>query len=174
MCLPVSVPSVNPYTFEPKPVTAQLFNVTTITYNITDKPISVKFIKSKRTGFSMVELLVTLVLLGLVASFVAPGVDAWLTSREAAATRMAVSSKFALLPLQASISGKPMLIDNTQQLELDDLGLSVLFTQPVMVLANGYCQGGQFSLEQNERVFYFEVLAPYCQVKRSQKTQINQ
>jgi prepilin-type N-terminal cleavage/methylation domain-containing protein len=155
MCLPVSVPSVNPYTFEPKPVTAQLFNVIAIT----DKPISVKFIKGKRTGFSMVELLVTLVLLGLVASFVAPGVDAWLTSREAAATRMAVSSKFALLPLQASISGKQM---------------SVSFTQPVKVLANGYCQGGQFSLEQNERTFYFDVLAPYCQVKRSQKTQINQ
>jgi hypothetical protein len=43
-----------------------------------------------------------------------------------------------------------------------------------MVLANGYCQGGQFSLEQNERIFYFDVLAPYCQVQRSQPNQPNQ
>jgi prepilin-type N-terminal cleavage/methylation domain-containing protein len=168
MCLPVSVPSVNPYTFEPKPVTAQPFNVIAIT----DKPKSVKFIKSKRTGFSMVELLVTLVLLGLVASFVAPGVDAWLSSREAAATRMAVSSKFALLPLQASMSDKALLIDNSEQLGLGDLSLS--FTQPVLILANGYCQGGAFNLSQNKRLFYFEVLAPYCQVVRTQKNQLNQ
>jgi prepilin-type N-terminal cleavage/methylation domain-containing protein len=125
-------------------------------------------------GFSMVELLVTLVLLGLIASFVAPGVDAWLTSRQTAATRMAISSKFALLPLQASIQGEQMLIDNPAQLELNDLVLFISFTQPVLVLANGYCQGGQFSLEQNERIFYFDVLAPYCQVQRSQPNQPNQ
>ena len=133
-----------------------------------------KFIRIKVAGFSMVELLVALVLLGLIASFVAPGVDAWLTSREAAATRMAISSKFALLPLQANRLGKEMLIDNAEQLQLDDLVLSVSFTQPVLVLGNGYCQGGQFSLEQNDRTFYFDVLAPYCQVKRSHKIQPSQ
>jgi len=122
----------------------------------------------------MVELLVTLVLLGLIASFVVPGVDSWLTSREAAATRMAINSKLALLPMQANRRGKHMLIDSAEQLALEDLALSVSFTQPVLVLANGYCQGGAFSLKQNNRTFYFDVLAPYCQVKRSKKTQSRQ
>lgn len=122
----------------------------------------------------MVELLVTLVLLGLIASFVAPGVDAWLSSREAAATRMAISSKFALFPLLANTLGKEMLINNTEKLELDDVDLSLSFTQPVLILANGYCMGGQFNLVQNGRTFYFDVLAPFCQMTRSQNIQPRQ
>jgi prepilin-type N-terminal cleavage/methylation domain-containing protein len=120
----------------------------------------------KVTGFSMVELLVTLVLLGLVASFVLPGVDAWLTTREAAATRMAVSSKLAILPLQVNRAGESLLIDSSVQLGLENL--SITFEQPILILANGFCMGGRFSIEQNQRFMSFDVLQPYCEVRRSE------
>lgn len=114
----------------------------------------------------MVELLVTLVLIGLVASFVAPGVDAWLTSRDAAATRIAVTSKLAILPLQVNRTGKSLIIDNSAQLNLAHL--SITFEQPVLILSNGFCKGGRFSIQQNERTMSFDVLQPYCEVRRSE------
>jgi len=122
-------------------------------------------INCKVSGFSMVELLVTLVLIGLVASFVAPGVDAWLSSREAAATRIEVTSKLAILPLQVNRAGESLIIDNSAQLNLAHL--PIIFEQPVIILSNGFCMGGRFSIEQKQRTMSFDVLQPYCEVRRS-------
>lgn len=116
-------------------------------------------------GFSMVELLVTLVLLGLVASFVAPNVNSWLKSRDAAATRMAITSKLSILPLQVNRTGQSLTIENATQLDLDHLDM--VFEQPVVILANGFCVGGKFSLLQGQRKQLFEVLPPYCEVQAS-------
>lgn len=113
----------------------------------------------------MVELLVTLVLLGLIASVAAPQLDSWLSARQAAADRMAITSQLALLPLQANRSGKKIVIQNSEQLGLQDLLIE--FTQPIVVLANGYCLGGQFSLVQKTREFSFTVTSPYCEVQRN-------
>jgi general secretion pathway protein G len=123
-------------------------------------------INYKVTGFSMVELLVTLVLLGLVASFVAPGVDAWLTSREAAAARIEVTSKLAMLPLQVNRKGESLIIDSSAQLNLAHLFIT--FKQPIRVLSNGFCMGGKFSIEQKQRTISYDVLQPYCEVRRSE------
>jgi prepilin-type N-terminal cleavage/methylation domain-containing protein len=122
-------------------------------------------INCKVSGFSMVELLVTLVLIGLVASFVAPGVDAWLSSREAAAIRIEVTSKLAIMPLQVNRAGESLIIDNSAQLNLAHL--PIIFEQPVIILSNGFCMGGRFSIEQKQRTMSFDVLQPYCEVRRS-------
>jgi prepilin-type N-terminal cleavage/methylation domain-containing protein len=122
-------------------------------------------INCKVSGFSMVELLVTLVLIGLVASFVAPGVDAWLSSREAAAIRIEVTSKLAIMPLQVNRAGESLIIDNSAQLNLAHL--PIIFEQPVIILSNGFCMGGRFSTEQKQRTMSFDVLQPYCEVRRS-------
>ncbi|MFT6284929.1 MAG: general secretion pathway protein G [Arenicella sp.] len=123
-------------------------------------------INCKVSGFSMVELLVTLVLIGLVASFVAPGVDAWLSSREAAAIRIEVTSKLAIMPLQVNRAGESLIIDNSAQLNLAHL--PIIFEQPVIILSNGFCMGGRFSIEQKQRTMSFDVLQPYCEVRRSE------
>jgi general secretion pathway protein G len=112
----------------------------------------------------MVELLVTLVLLGLIASMVAPQMDSWLTARQAAADRMSITSRLALLPLQANRNGKQIVIDNSQQLALQ--ALLIEFTQPIVVLANGYCLGGQFTLMQGDKAFSYQVTSPFCGVTR--------
>ena len=124
-----------------------------------------KFINiRKKQGFTMVELLVTLVLLGLIASVAAPGLDSWLRSREAASVRMTLVSEMALLPLQANRLGKALLINSSEQLQQQDLPIH--FIQPVSVLANGYCIGGKISLEQKERQIEYDVLPPFCEVSR--------
>lgn len=124
-------------------------------------------VNANHAGFSMVELLVTLVMLGLISSFVAPGVGTWLSSRETAALRMEVNSKVALLPLKASRSGLSIVISDAKQLDLAQYQL--VFTQPIWILANGFCKGGEFTHIHNEREFHYQVIAPYCEVIRSDK-----
>lgn len=120
-------------------------------------------VKSGR-GFTMVELLVTLVLLGLITAMVAPGLESWLAARHTAAVRMEINSQLAMLPLLANRSGRKMVIDSAEKFDLLDVELK--FIQPVVVYANGFCEGGQFQLQQENYVTTFEVLAPYCEVKR--------
>lgn len=117
----------------------------------------------------MVELLVTLVLLGLIASVAAPSLDSWLRSRQANALRSALSSELALLPMQANRQGSAITISDASQLQAQDLQLE--FLEPVVVLANGYCKGGQIAIiqsekEQNDKRVKFDVLAPYCEIRR--------
>jgi prepilin-type N-terminal cleavage/methylation domain-containing protein len=116
------------------------------------------------SGFTMIELLVTLVLLGLIASVAAPGIDAWLRSRQASAVRLALSSEMALLPLKAKNLGEHLLINSVGQLDQPDLPLR--FIAPISVLSNGYCQGGQVELMQNSQAIVFDVLPPLCEVRR--------
>lgn len=116
----------------------------------------------------MVELLVTLVLLGLIASVAAPGMDAWLRSRQASAIRTSLASDLALLPLQAKGQGAALYITDASQLPSKNLALE--FITPVTVLANGYCQGGEVALlqgsEKNPQRVVYEVIPPFCEVSR--------
>jgi general secretion pathway protein G len=113
----------------------------------------------------MIELLVTLVLLGLISAMVAPGLDAWLSARSASAARMEINSQLAMLPLLANRSGQLMVIDSAEKLGLMDADIK--FTKPVVINANGFCQAGQFQLQQNSYTTTYDVLSPYCEVKRA-------
>jgi prepilin-type N-terminal cleavage/methylation domain-containing protein len=126
------------------------------------KPLS----GGKNRGFTMVELLVTLVLLGLIASIAAPGLESWLRSRQASAMRMALSNELALLPLQANRNGNAITISSANQLHTTDLQLE--FIEPVVVLANGYCQGGQVALKQGRHQVVYDIIAPFCQLRRNE------
>jgi general secretion pathway protein G len=128
---------------------------------------SVSTLKSssvKGGGFTMVELLVTMVLLGLIASLVAPGLESWLASRQASAMRMALANELALLPLKANRSSQKIIINNIAQLNIEDLDAS--FPLPIVVLANGYCQGGQVIVHQRGAEITMDVMSPYCEVRR--------
>jgi general secretion pathway protein G len=122
---------------------------------------------SNSRGFTMVELLVTLVLLGLIASVVAPGLESWLASRQASAMRMSLANEITLLPLKANRLGQQIVINDIGQLNIDDLNAS--FPVPIVVLANGYCQGGQVILQQRGSDIPLDVTSPYCEVRRREE-----
>ncbi|MBD1389803.1 hypothetical protein IC617_10225 [Neiella sp. HB171785] len=114
----------------------------------------------------MIELLVTLVLLGLIAAVVAPGLESWLKAREAAAVRSGLASELAMLPVKASQFSQPIVIESVAQLSLDNVNL--VFHQPVVVLANGYCLGGKAELQFDDRRYPFDVTEPFCEVQYAQ------
>lgn len=119
----------------------------------------------------MIELLVTLVLLGLITSMAVPGIDSWLRARQASSVRLALSNEMTLLPLQAKMSGLRLELSEANQ--LNDTSLPLRFIQPVVVLANGYCLGGQVALLQNSNSSNavetrFDVVPPLCEVVRNE------
>lgn len=116
-------------------------------------------------GFTLVELLVTLVLMALIASAVVPQIDSWLGARERATIRSEVISKLALLPLQASRAGEDIEITDFNQLDMSSRGL--IITEPVKVLASGFCIGGAFEFELPSATIAYEVLAPLCTVREN-------
>ena len=115
-------------------------------------------------GFTLIELLVTLVLLGLITSVVAPGIESWVASRQIAAERDALKNELAGLPLKASVNSKSILITSKDQLSMVDVEIAI--TEPIIVLANGYCVGGSFELVQGGLQHRFLVKQPLCDTER--------
>jgi prepilin-type N-terminal cleavage/methylation domain-containing protein len=113
-------------------------------------------------GFTLVELLVTLVLMALISSVVVPQIGSWLASRERATIKAEVSNKLALLPLQASRSERGFTITDFSQLDLSYDSLNVI--DPITVLPSGFCIGGRFEFSSPNVVIEYNVESPLCKV----------
>lgn len=117
-------------------------------------------------GFTLVEILVTLVILGLSASLVAPAVVSWLDARTASATRNELASAIAMLPLETERAGYKRVITNPAELNLSGSNASVInVTEPIEINANGFCKGGKVSMSLSSRTYIYEVKSPHCEVQ---------
>ena len=118
----------------------------------------------KHKGFTLIELLVTLAIIGLLASLTAPSVSSWLVSRQFTAERDALASRLALLPLKASVTSQQVIItESSQILPLESV---VTIIQPITVLSNGFCLGGELQLTQDKTQQRFTVQPPFCEIIR--------
>lgn len=120
--------------------------------------------RCKTEGFTLIELLVTMVIIALTVGLVGPSIFKWLESRQVAASKSELVSAFALLPLKANRSETVFVIDNKVQLHLPN-EMEIEFVQPVRILNNGYCEGGQFKLMLNNKIFNYRVLPPFCELQ---------
>ena len=119
---------------------------------------------NRNDGFTIVEILVTLVLLGLIASVTIPGVDAWLAARNKETIRSALVSQFALLPMEARLQSRRLQINKSSDIDVE--GAQLFFIRPLVVLENGFCLGGEFELDFDSNKETYVVLPPFCQMKR--------
>ncbi|APD87578.1 hypothetical protein BM527_16585 [Alteromonas sp. Mex14] len=117
-------------------------------------------------GFTLVEILVTLVILGLSASLVAPAVVSWLDARNASATRNELASAIAMLPLVTERTGHKRVITRPEDLNLSGSNASFInIIEPIEIYANGFCKGGEISMSLSSRVYLYKVKAPHCEVQ---------
>ena len=117
-------------------------------------------------GFTLVEILVTLVILGLSASLVAPAVVSWLDARTASAARNELASAIAMLPLETERAGHKRVITRPAELNLNGSNASSInIIAPIEVYANGFCKGGEVSLSLSSRIYTYKVNAPHCEVQ---------
>lgn len=116
--------------------------------------------RKTNSGFSLIELLVTLLIIGLLGGIVGPNIMSWLDARTSRQNKDLIASYVETLPLQARSRNERLEI--SEQLNLNTITVS--FSEPVIVLANGFCLGGKGSFMVKEREFVFEVTAPFCEV----------
>ena len=118
---------------------------------------------SKARGFTLLELLVVLVLLGLAAALVGPAslrsLERW---RAADALQMARAAVHGL-PLQARRMGRRLEIDGAQA-PLEGLPASVQLQviRPWSVTPEGFCSYGEADIVQDGVRRRIRVMAPYC------------
>ncbi|MBO1254140.1 hypothetical protein J3L16_00415 [Alteromonas sp. 5E99-2] len=109
----------------------------------------------------MIELLVVLVLLGLITGAVVPSLESTLSSRRFAIQRKELAEQLALLPLKAQLTNQKVVVDSASALSVD---AELQITRPIVVLANGFCLGGQLSIVQGAQQYEYQVNAPLCSV----------
>jgi len=120
------------------------------------------------SGFSLIELLVALLILGLITGLVAPNAFAWLDSRKSASMRSEVTSSLALLPLQARLQGTKLTIATERDLNIQaERGITVSFEPALVVLPNGYCKSSNMRVLVDGKTYNYQVQEPYCDVSGS-------
>lgn len=117
-------------------------------------------LSSTNKGYSLIEILVVLVILGLITALVIPNVTALLGSRERAVKLKELNGILAMMPLKATtqVNGIRLAVGSTIG-EIEDVEV----TQEIVVLPNGYCIGGEVYLSQTEQTF--AVLPPLCELQ---------
>lgn len=121
--------------------------------------MSVTYLRAKN-GFSLIELLVTLLIIGLLGGIVGPNIMSWLESRTIAQQKNQIANYLESLPLSARTQKER--IELTGENTFNDVNFSV--NKPIVVLPNGFCLGGKGIIRAQGRSANFEVSAPFCKV----------
>ncbi len=112
-------------------------------------------------GYTLIEVLIVLVILGLVSALVAPNMASWISSRERASDLKALKATLELMPLQATTRKDGIRLAEGSTIEDLD-GFEVI--QEIVVLPNGYCLGGQVRYTKTDPPIDILVTEPLCGV----------
>ncbi|WP_298579450.1 prepilin-type N-terminal cleavage/methylation domain-containing protein [uncultured Luteimonas sp.] len=123
-------------------------------------------------GFSLLEIMVALAIMGLAMALVAPAsfrmVAAWQESSDVSR----ILGRLAMLPLDARQAGQALHLDPSTPPErissLLDLpqGWRLEFETELVVLANGACRGGKATLVTERQSIPVQIHAPFCRPER--------
>ncbi|KQV47063.1 hypothetical protein ASC95_26525 [Pelomonas sp. Root1217] len=101
-------------------------------------------------GFTLLELLVVLLLLGLAAGMVAPNASRWLDAAQERGWRADLKAYLETLPLRAFRSGEVLSIDAAQLRKAvpEPVGIQLRVDKPLRYGASGMAVGGAIELRQ--------------------------
>ncbi len=113
-------------------------------------------------GFTLLELLVVLVLVGMIAGMVGPRFIDLAERLRHRNEWQTLQQRINGLPMEVQLTGRPMAL---QALPLTlPAGWQLKTERPVRYLPNGVCLGGQLQLLQGDEVKRRIALTPpYCQ-----------
>lgn len=105
-------------------------------------------VASRNKGFTLLELLVVMVLLGSIMGLVAPQAGRWLSSVQQRGWRLDLKARIEGLPIQAFLGGSDLAVDAEQLSQrLPGFSGAVLRTPaPLRYGASGMAQGGRVEL----------------------------
>ena len=111
-----------------------------------------------RTGFTLLELLVVMLLLSLTVGMVVPQAGRWLTSAQQRGWRADLKSRIAGLPIRAFLGGTDMTVDVDQLIQGIPTPPGVVrLPVPLRYGSNGMAFGGKLELVQGSAVEVWSV-----------------
>lgn len=129
----------------------------------------------KSRGFTLVEILVVLVVIGLIAGVAMPNMVKMLQSAERAGQRDTLLSEIAGLGYRAYLTGQPLTLGGapvageggeTQPPFQIPQGWQLEIPRPITYNFNGICSGGQIILvSPDERREIFQLEPPRCKIQ---------
>ncbi|MDE0241997.1 MAG: prepilin-type N-terminal cleavage/methylation domain-containing protein [bacterium] len=140
-----------------------------------------KKVRKSRLGFTLLELLIVLALLGLATAIAMPNLERFYAAATRATERDYVLDQVAALGRQAVLNGSAYVVfGNAPSLDPSEAarfaeyetyvvdvpdGWRLQFDQPLVVLANGVCLGGALTLSrEGEETVRVELAPPYCRI----------
>lgn len=104
----------------------------------------------RAAGFTLLELLVVLLLLGLAVGMVAPNASRWLDAAQARGWRADLKAHLEALPVRAFLAGEALSVDATQLSRAvpAPAGTRLRVEAPLRYSASGMAVGGSVELQQ--------------------------
>lgn len=136
---------------------------------------------SRRSGFTLLELLIVLALLGLVTAVALPNLERLYVAATRTSERDHVLDQVAALGREAMLRGRAYVVFGNAQapgaaeaaryaeyetyvVDVPD-GWRLELDRPLLVRANGVCLGGALTLSHpEEEAVRVELAPPYCRV----------
>ncbi len=130
---------------------------------------------SKQHGFTLLEMLVVLFLIGLITAISMPGLQRMNASLERALKRDQLQGLVNSLAHQVRISGHPLTLTqapNQSNLppgfaeKLEELNARLVTGKPIFISAAGFCPfGGDLKIEINGHYYNAQLQAPSCRLQ---------
>jgi general secretion pathway protein G len=124
----------------------------------------------RQGAFTLLEMLVVLLIVGLLASMGLPRLQRLAQSLEWANQRQGLIGQIDNLPYQAYASAQEITLDTNAASVIDiPADWQIKVAQPLRYSANGVCSGGQVTLRDpagSEEVFTLK--APLCHIEAGQ------
>jgi prepilin-type N-terminal cleavage/methylation domain-containing protein len=123
---------------------------------------------NQRKGFTLVEVLVVLILLGLTSALVLPKFPAIYDRFKSRAEQDAFFQSLGALPLKAYTQQQAITLNQTTAPQLLELpsGWKLTIENPIIYKPNGVCLGGALSYTSKGISIPIELTPPYCEASR--------
>ena len=128
-------------------------------------PLSKLRLLRHQKAFTLIEIMVVLVLLGLVSSIVLPKLNTIYDNFMFRIQRDAVLQKISSLGYRAYNSQQNIKLSNNSAVKWLELPETILFDTPADIIyqPNGFCSGGRLSLIYQGLKADYQLPPPYCQ-----------
>ena len=116
------------------------------------------------SGFTILEAIIVLALIGAILASVAPNLSNTFTSFSTAAELRKISSQINLLSKRSFLARKEVIISRTT-LNLPE-GWDVETKAPIFFSQKGFCKGGEILIKkQQETLFTGQLEPPFCELR---------
>lgn len=135
---------------------------------------SVIYLRSDQHGFTLLEMIVVLLLIGLITAVVMPGLQRMNASLDRALKRDQVAALVNALPVFVRESGRGFLLKERTSVsdglpvlarQLSELGGGIEAENPIFVSASGFCPfGGKVTITVNGYRYPGKLEGPACRL----------